>query len=383
MRIVYVVTRSDSMGGSQTHVIELARAMMGDGHDVSVLIGGHGPVMQAMADYGIRCVSIPHLIGPLRPLSDLKAFLEVCKALKRLDPELVSAHTAKAGILSRAASLVLRMPVVFTAHGWSIGDRVSPLWGKFFQVIEMIAALFTDAIINVCDSERKMALRHGVGTKRKMRVVHNGVPDIDASLYSRPVETPPRLLTIARFESPKDHVTLIRALSCNQHLSWELEWIGAGPESENCRRLAAELGIEQRIRFSGARSDIASRISQAQVFVLSSRFEGFPRSILEAMRAGVSVISSDVGGVREAVIESHTGYLVPAGDVQSLASRLETVIQDENLRRAMGAAGRRRYKELFTFEEMFDKTLRVYNEVLGTSVQVPVPQELHHSTLSS
>src|SRR4029077_5775031 len=100
----------------------------------------------------------------------------------------------------------------------------------------------------------------------------------------------------------------------------------------------------------------------SQVFLLISRWEGFPRSILEAMRAGLPVVASDVGGVSESVVEGVTGFVVPAGDVEALVSRLELLLEFPPLRRRLGRAGRARYEAQFTFDHMFERTARMYGE---------------------
>ncbi len=115
----------------------------------------------------------------------------------------------------------------------------------------------------------------------------------------------------------------------------------------------------------GVRDDTATILASSQVFVLSSRREGFPLSILEAMRAGLPVIASDVGGVGEAVEEGKTGFVVPPADVDALSDRLSRFIDSPLLRQTMGEAGRKRFLNMFTLEQMVEKTLAVYHDVLS------------------
>lgn len=132
---------------------------------------------------------------------------------------------------------------------------------------------------------------------------------------------------------------------------------------EASRRLAADLGLDARVTFEGPRTDVDQLLSQAQVFVLASRWEGFPRSILEAMRAGLPVVASAVGGVHEAVADGASGYVVPARTDAPLAERLRTLLSDPALRVRLGDEGRRRYEASFTFATMFQKTLDVYHQL--------------------
>jgi len=107
---------------------------------------------------------------------------------------------------------------------------------------------------------------------------------------------------------------------------------------------------------------------------LSSRSEGFPRSIIEAMRAGLPVVASDVGGVAEAVRDGRTGYVVPRQSVDSMRDALESLIRDPFRRAAFGADGRRDYERKFTFHRMLSQTVSVYEHITGVPATVPVLQ---------
>ena len=131
------------------------------------------------------------------------------------------------------------------------------------------------------------------------------------------------LTMVARFEPQKDHPSLLKALARLRNHAWRLELIGEGPLLERTRDLARSLGIADRVEFLGQRSDVAERLATSQVYVLSSNWEGFPRSILEAMRAGLPVVASDVAGVSEAVVDGVTGYVVPRGETEPWQRRLD------------------------------------------------------------
>jgi glycosyltransferase involved in cell wall biosynthesis len=122
------------------------------------------------------------------------------------------------------------------------------------------------------------------------------------------------------------------------------------------------LGIGERVHFHGYQPDPAQLLSAAQVFVLSSRAEAFPRSILEAMRAGLPVVASRVGGIEEAISHQEHGLLVAPGDPAPLASALGGLIDDANLREKLGLQARRRYEAEFRFERMAAELLSVYRE---------------------
>ena len=367
MRIVYVVTRADAVGGATIHVRDLALAMRERGDDVTVLVGGRGPVTEELDDAAIPFRSLQFLQRSIHPLRDLRALAEMTAALRDLRPDLVSTHTAKAGWIGRAACARLGLPVVYTPHGWSIENRISARLAPVFTQAERWASRWTSATICVCDYEKRLALQKAVASEENLHVVHNGVRDIPASLRAQPeLNTGDvRIVSTARFESPKDHATLLRALAALSHQPWELNLIGDGPLEPAVRLLADVLGIAGRVRFLGYQREPERVLAGAQLFVLSSRSEAFPRSVLEAMRAGLPVVASDVGGVREAVADGREGLLVPPGSARALSAALAALITSPARRRELGAAARVAFESRFRVDRMIERTTAVYATVIN------------------
>jgi glycosyltransferase involved in cell wall biosynthesis len=299
----------------------------------------------------------------VNPVRDMQAYRELTARLADYRPDLVSTHTAKAGWIGRAASARLGLPALYTPHGWPFAERMGRARGLTFGAAERIAAKWAGGIVCVSEYERDLALRWGIAGPEKLQVIHNGVRDVAASLRAAPASRPVRIVSVARMEPPKDYRTLLEALSSLRADDWELELVGGGPQEQSARELAAALGIGGRVRWAGYQPDPSALLARAQIFVLSSLSEGFPRSILEAMRAGLPVVASDVGGVCEAVVNGANGYLVPKQKPAALARGLEKLLKDDSERQRLGAAARRTYEERFRFERMFEKTLVLYATV--------------------
>jgi glycosyltransferase involved in cell wall biosynthesis len=309
--------------------------------------------------------SIPRLVKPISPLKDLFAIFEIWRKLRCLRPQLVAAHTAKAGLIARCAAALAGIPAVFTPHGWAITDRISNRQGRVFRRVEQLGACMCARIINVCEYERNLASRNGIARAEKLALVHNGIPDVSCEFFADPEPQPPKLISIARFEQPKDHRTLLHALSELNDLPWSIDLVGDGPLETEVRDLSRKLRLEGRIRFLGVRRDIAPLLARAQLFVLSTRFEAFPYSVLEAMRAGLPIVASDVGGIREAVVSGKMGLLAPAGDAGRLQACLRQLLTKPPLRLEMGAAARDRFLARFTLEPMLAKTCAIYGDVIA------------------
>jgi glycosyltransferase involved in cell wall biosynthesis len=312
-------------------------------------------------------LELKHLCRALHPWHDARAVTEAADALARWRPDLVSTHTAKAGWIGRAASARLGLPALYTPHGWPAGGRFTGAAGVLFTVAERIAARWCSAIVCVSEYEKDLALRHRIAPAALLKVVPNGVRDVCPELRAVPDRLPVRICTVARFEAPKDHSTLLEALARMQVGDWELDLVGDGPLEAAAREQAARLGIAARVHFSGYLPDPAPALAAAQVFALASRSESFPRSILEAMRAGLPVVASAVGGVDEAVSNGTTGLLATPCDPAALAAALTTLVRDAGLRARMGAAGRAAYVKRFRLETMVDRTASLYERVLKSS----------------
>jgi glycosyltransferase involved in cell wall biosynthesis len=365
VKIAYIVTRAEPVGGAQVHVRDLASALLGRGHQPAVLTSGGGAYTEALRAAGVPTFILRSLQAPINPIGDLRALFEIRRTLKRLGPDLISTHSSKAGILGRIAGRSLGIPVVFTAHGWAFTPGVPSREAAIYARIEKLAAPLASRVITVSEFDRQLALARGVVNGRKVLTIHNGMPDIGPELRGDPARSPVRMAMVARFEPQKDHVTLLHALAGLMEQAWNLDLIGDGPLQPSISQLSTALGLADRVRFWGQRNDVDAILAQVQVVLLITNWEGFPRSILEAMRAGLPVVSSAVGGVAESVRDGETGFIVSRGDVTGLRKRLKQLLDDSELRARMGRSGRLQYENHFTLERTVEETLAVYQEVVN------------------
>lgn len=329
------------------------------------MLAGRGELLyRQLQEAKVPCRVVKNLVRPVSPADDAAALRQITVLLKELQPDLVATHSNKAGFLGRLAAAKLGLPAVHTSHGFLFGGRKQTLSGRFYRFLERYAAAKGSLVIAVSQSEYDLALRLRVLEPEKMVVIHNGLPDLHGDLIARPQAEPAQLIMVARLAQPKDPQTLIRALAGIKELPWRLKVAGEGPLQQDSQNLAAELKLQERVEFCGMCSDVAQLLAESALFVLSSEREGFPISILEAMRAGLPVVASRVGGVAEAVVGDQTGLLFEAGDSASLQRCLKKLIADPQLREKMGRAGRQRYLERFTLDQMVEKTVAAYHRAV-------------------
>jgi len=346
-------------------VRDLATAFKERGEEVTVLAGSGGPLFDALKKRGVNYRLLKNMVHPINPFKDLAAYREIKDRLRELKPELVSTHSNKAGFLGRLAANKLGITVIHTSHGFLFGGRKQTLTCRFYRLMEKYAAARGDLVIAVAQSEFDLAAGLNVIPPQKMVVIHNGLPVSEISSFAKPEKEPTHLIMVARFVPPKDHGTLIRALGGLKELPWRLTLVGDGKGQAAAEKLVNVSAITDRVDFVGLRDDIEELLSTASIFVLSSLREGFPISILEAMRAGLPVVASRVGGIPEAVVEGETGFLFEPGDELSLRSRLAELIANPALCLQMGQAGQKRFQDKFTLDQMVEQTASIYKKLVN------------------
>lgn len=363
-RILQIVTKAD-LGGAQVHVLDLLRGFKDD-FEMVLATGEEGYCTDQARNIGIECHVLPSLVQRIDPISDLKATAESIKLIRAIRPDLVHCHTTKAGLVGRLAARLVSVPAVFTAHTWCFSEGTSLAWRALGRPAETFAALCSKKIITVSDANRTAAIARKIARADKFITVHNG--GADTPHRARPGSgNPPRIMMVARFAAQKNQTLLVETVAKLKRPAI-LTLIGDGPLRQQAEQAAAACPAHIKVEFLGQRRDIPELLAQADLFVLSTNWEGFPISILEAMRAGLPVISTDVNGVREAVDDGETGLLVSPRDGDGLLDVLEKLVFDPAMLERMGTRGRAKFEQSFSLDAMLRKTVSVYALAMGKRI---------------
>ena len=371
LKIAYVITRSDVLGGASIHLLDLAAGMQAKGHDVVIGVGAdaeYGVLFERAKAMGLKCHGLRNLVREISPIKDLLCFFELRKFFKSIRPDIVHVHSSKAGVVGRLAARSLSLPVVFTAHGWAFTEGVSVKRQKLYRWIESQLSKISNKIITVSEYDRQLAISQNVAGGHTLITVHNGVPEIMPVDVQRSPSDTVKIIMVARFEKPKNQAAVLHALAHSEAQNWQLELVGDGPELAKCVSLAEQLNIDSKVTFSGACFDVAERLATSDIFVLISDWEGLPLTILEAMRSGLPVIASDVGGVAESIDNHTTGILIPRNYQLPLGKALVQLVNSQEERNSMGYKAREKFDREFTFDIMLRKTLCVYQTVLDQRI---------------
>lgn len=358
-RILYVITRAEP-GGAQSHVLELIRAYSRQ-FVVQLATEESGLLVDQAKSLGVSVVPVKHLVMEMNPAKDLLAVRELSHVIRQFKPDLVHAHSSKAGLIARIAARLNRVPCIFTAHGWAFSEGVPTTRKWIVLMTEWFAGRLGTATIAVSEFDRRLGLRYKVSPPSRIVAIENGIPD--HPLRADPADgDPPIVIMVARFSVQKDQRTLLEA--CSQiRLPFRLWLVGDGPLLDSARALAQELKVSDRVKFWGNSKSVPQLLQQCHIFALITHYEGLPISILEAMRAGLPVVATDTGGVSETVCHGYNGLLVPRRDPAAVRQAIEQLLGNQVQRTTFGANSRAEFEARFTAQEMLEKTLTEYKQI--------------------
>ncbi|MBL8749050.1 MAG: glycosyltransferase [Planctomycetes bacterium] len=335
-------------GGPQIRAVELLRRMRVERHVVMAMDGRTEAAARLPAGLSVEIV-------PPLPRGGFLANVRAAKQwLASQRPDLVLTYNWGA-IESTVAARRLGLPLVHHEDGFGPEEVQRRLrrrsWLRRF-VLRGVPLIVPSAVL-----QRIATTEWGLASAN----VHHLPNGVDLARF-RP-EAPPLLGTllgsVGGLRAEKDHANLLRAVA-RLEPSVRVALVGGGPLADELRRLAAELGLGERVEFAGPVADPASLYARFTTFVLSSRTEQMPIAMLEAMACGLPVVATDVGDVRAILPIEANECIVPPADPAALASALQRVLADASLRRRLGAANRARVEQQYEAAACFERFLRVY-----------------------
>ena len=368
MRVLQVAAATALDGGGEKHVADLLRRLPAAGVEVALAAPPHGGLWELAASLGV-----PAFATPIEQGFSGRAFAGFRAALAALEPGIVHAHGSRAAAFARAADPLARRRVVYTLHGIH-ADQGSRARRGVLLGVERTLRPRTARFIAVSRANRDKGARLGIVDPARTAVVPNGIdfppPAVARGAFRRELGLAggqPLILSVGRFDVPKDQATLLRAWGRLGPAFPDavLALVGAGHLEPELRAVARAEGLGERVRFVAPRPGLASAYTDADLFVLSSLWEGLPYVLLEAMAFGLPVVATAVDGIPEAVAAGETGLLVPPADPEALAEALARLLAAPSARSAMGAAGAGRVRERFTLDAMVSGVVGVYAEVCG------------------
>lgn len=361
------------IGGAAKHLSMLVKMIDKERFDVTAVVSsledGEYPRRLAEAKVQVVVVDMPREASPVL---DLLAFVKILSLIRRERYEVVHTHTAKAGLLGRLAAAIMRTKVILhTPHGFYFNYDV-PRASRFFHIyLEKFLGTFSKKVLLTSNAEARDVLERRIFRPGKVLAIPNAILleeyeiAVDATGEKRALGIDPRqpvVGMVGRLSPPKDPATLVRAARDVVDEIGQVRFllVGDGELYGEVGRLVEALNLSENVLLLGARKDAVRLISTFNVSVLSSLWEGLPFFLLESMALRKPVVATRVSGCCDVILHGRTGFLVDPQNPRELADKIIHILQDGELARQLGEAGRRHVEESFEATSWIKRIEEVY-----------------------
>ncbi|OIO05244.1 MAG: hypothetical protein AUJ51_00135 [Elusimicrobia bacterium CG1_02_56_21] len=374
VKVAHIITRLD-FGGAQANTLYTASALDRARFD-ALILSGPGGLLESKAEAG-RLIPVRCLAREIDPFKDTAAFFELSALLRGMGAAIVHTHSSKAGILGRLAAAAAGVPViVHTFHGFGFHPRQNFFKRRTYILLEKICARFTDALVFVSRSNMRTALEAGIGSPEKYRLIRSGVK---LSGYPAVVDRPAKreelglstgdtvVLSIGNAKPQKNpwHFLEAAARLSPLHPSARFVFVGGGEQLEKLRAAARDRGLEKTCLFTGWRKDSAELLAASDIFVLTSLWEGLPRSLVEAFKTGLPAVCYSTDGVTDILKDGVNGFCPGQGNLDAFCSALSSLLGDPELRRRLAAGAAATDLREFEIDYMVKQQEELYEELLS------------------
>jgi glycosyltransferase involved in cell wall biosynthesis len=385
-KVIRVIARLN-VGGPAQNTIHLT-AGLAEVYPSLLVAGqvseGEAEMSGPARERGVEVHAIPELGREIRPWDDLIAFFRLYTLFRRERPAVVHTHTAKAGTVGRLAAVAARVPVrVHTFHGHVFEGYFGPWATRAVILMERLLARVTTRIVAVSEKQAAdLSQRFRISDRSRIRVIPLGLelerfrPDRIAGLAPELREElgagdEPVISIVGRLVPIKNHSLFldVAARLTERGRRCRFAVVGGGPEEERLRARAAELGIADRVHFLGWRTDLERIYAGSDLVALTSRNEGTPVCLIEALAAGRPVIATEVGGVADVLEGGRLGVLVGADDAEGLTAAISDLLDDPERRSALGRLGAESARRRFGVARLIEDMTALYDEIVPISPQ--------------
>ena len=384
MRVMHVITRM-IVGGAQENTLYNCLDLVRDYNDEVKLVtgpseGAEGKLLTQSNTLGLLVETHPSLIRSISPQHDRKAYVDLKQAIREWRPDVVHTHSAKAGLLGRAAAWSSNVPcVIHTVHGAPFHPYQRRISRWFFIQCERWAAKRCHHMISVADAMTDLMVNAKVAKREKFSTIHSGM-DVEPFLNAGQDRAQVReslgfsekdivFGKIARLFHLKGHCYVIEAAEqvCRASPNVRFLFVGDGLLRRDFEAEIARRNLSDRFVFTGLvpPDQVPKYVGAMDVLVHTSLREGLARALPQALIAGKPVISYDIDGAREVVLNNTTGFLIPPKQVDSLAQSMIQLANSQEMRIAMGTKGRALFTDQFRHQTMTRKIRELYDRFLS------------------
>lgn len=377
-RVCHVITKPE-LGGAQLSTLDILSGLPKDKYSVSVITSPRGLLkseFEKLASKEIKSYFSLFLVRHINPLFDILALIHIYLIYIRNRFYIIHTHSSKAGMIGRWAARLAGVPfVIHTVHGWSFNEYQNFLKKSFFILLERISAGFTTKIICVSQRDIETALKYKIAPKDKLVFIKYG---IEVDKFKRPSNNAGQkkkelgilnddpvvgmLACLKPQKSPLDYVkACIKIYEKMPNVNFLL--VGDGILRTKCEKLLSKSSLDGRFIFTGWRRDIPEILEILDLMVLTSKWEGMPITVIEALCKGCPVVASDVGGTSELIKDGITGYIVKPEEYEEISEQVIKLLKDPQLLNNMRKEAVLSIDDSFELERMIKETESLYERL--------------------
>ncbi|MFH1778036.1 MAG: glycosyltransferase family 4 protein [Candidatus Omnitrophota bacterium] len=377
IKVFYIITKLE-LGGAQLYTLDLIKTLDRDKFQPVLLSSDHGFLVEEVKRQAFcKTYFLPALKREINPLLDLLAFVKIIKCIRDEKPDIVHTHSSKAGILGRwAAKIDGVKKIIHTIHGFPFYEYQNKIIKYFYIFLEKITAKITTQLITVSKSDIQKGLKYKIGTLEKYVTIQCIMPTERFKISQDEIDK-----VKADFRL-KNGVKIVGMVACFKPQKAPLDFIemccsvlkrlpdtkfilvGDGILRKKIEQRIRQYNLEGKIILTGWRRDVPEILSVMDVFVLTSKWEGLPVAIMEAMYMGVPVVANCVDGVQELVQDKVTGYLVSPGDIEGMANRVVELLANDKKRITLAEQARHAVDNKYNITTMVNDTQQVYESLI-------------------
>lgn len=362
-KVLYIVTNSD-LGGISKYLIEIVKYLPKDIAPYFVM-SSQGYLSEELQKLEVGKEQM-YFIPMTNSIFDIKTHIssniDILKIVMKLKPDIIHCNATTGAIVGAVCGSLTRIPTIYTVHGWPFTDGISKGKQKFYKILEFLICSVLKKIICVSEYDRQIGIQALAMYKNKMATIHNGISDIAEEFKKKDFSKDElKIVMVSRFCPQKDPYTLISAAAqlIKEGCNIKLDLYGYGQELDEVLNCIKEKNTEN-ICYKGEISDVTPILKNYDVYALISNWEGLPIGIIEAMRAGLPVLVSDVGGNSECIKDN--GYLVKRQDIMDCRKQIKELWENRENLKKLGQNSRKFFEEEYFGNKMKNETLDIYKE---------------------
>ncbi|MCX7641442.1 MAG: glycosyltransferase family 4 protein [Elusimicrobiales bacterium] len=346
IKVIHIITKLE-LGGAQQNTLYTVTNLSKEKFDVK-LISGIGGMLdkEAVTLIEQNIIFIKDLIREISPISDFRALISLFKILRKEKPQIIHTHSSKAGILARIAGFLAGIKIIIhTYHGFGFHDYQNSFLRKFYIFLEKITSLFSDALIFVSKANMETAKKYSIGKKDKYYLIRSGIKLSDFSVeknreFAKTIfpdlnDNSKIIITVSNLKPQKNPMDFFKIAEevLKEFTNVYFIYIGGGTQETEkyYKQIIIDKKIDKRCVITGWLRNTNITYSSADIFILTSLWEGLPRSLVEAMASGLIPVCYNTDGVRDLIKNNINGFIIEKFNWMELANVIKKLISDSNL----------------------------------------------------